>query len=110
MHFSSLSTELILIIGKFLDFEEDLHALSLVDRGCYAAINPVLYRRVVDAIREGVNSSALEWAAKNGKTPCVRKLLEAGVPPSTVCRQPWHPIVLAAENTVTPCNYSWMQE
>lgn len=110
MHFSSLSTELILIIGKFLDFEEDLHALSLVDRGCYAAINPVLYRRVVDAIREGVNSSALEWAAKNGKTPCVRKLLEAGVPPSTVCRQPWHPSVLAAENTVTPCNYSWMQE
>lgn len=98
MRFSSLSTELMLIIGEFLDFEEDLHALSLVDRGCYAAINPLLYQRVVDAIRGGFNSSALEWAAKNGKTPCVRKLLEAGVPPSTVCRQPWHPIVLAAEN------------
>lgn len=98
MPFSKLPTEVVLLLGESLEYEEDIYALSLVDRRCYAAINPLLYRRLVNNIRDGLESPALEWAAGGGKTDCVRKLLKAGVPPNSLCRQPLHPFALAAKN------------
>ncbi|KAJ5355429.1 uncharacterized protein N7496_012641 [Penicillium cataractarum] len=98
MPFSNLPPELLLLIGEHLEWEEDLHNFCLVNRRCSAAINDLLYRRVVDNLHRGIKSSALEWAATHGKIDCVRELLKAGVPPSTVCHQPWHPIILAAKN------------
>lgn len=98
MSFSDLPPELLLLIGGQLEWEEDLHDFCLVNKSCYDAINALLYRRVVHNLHRGIKSSALEWAANHGKIDCVRELLKAGVPPSTVYDQPWHPIILAAKN------------
>lgn len=91
-----LPPELILGIYKCLEYESDLNGFSQVNRFFYDLVNPQLYRRVLSVTRFGLHS-ALDWAAEHGKEACVRRLLEAGVPPDSGVR-PWKPIMLAAQN------------
>ncbi|KAJ5717414.1 ankyrin [Penicillium malachiteum] len=88
---SDLPLELLLFIARISDYEYDLCALSQANRRLYFLLSPEVYRR----LRETSNP-ALEWSAINGKKDCVRRLLEAGVPPDMNPTAPLKPIVLAS--------------
>lgn len=57
-----LPCELLLLVAEFLETEEDINALSQVNRVLHAVINPYLYR--FNAWNS--ESSALVWAAAHG--------------------------------------------
>ncbi|KAF7623159.1 hypothetical protein AFLA_010468 [Aspergillus flavus NRRL3357] len=57
-----LPCELLLVVAEFLETEEDINALSQVNRVLHAVINPYLYR--FNAWNS--ESSALVWAAAHG--------------------------------------------
>lgn len=73
----NLPTELILLIASYLPSESSLAALALSSHPFYGICNPCLYRYNV---LHG-NSSALDWAAENGKIDTLQKALDARAPP-----------------------------
>ncbi|KAJ5593429.1 hypothetical protein N7537_010333 [Penicillium hordei] len=72
----NLPTELILLIASYLPSESSLAALALSNRSLYRICNPYLYQYNVF---HG-NSSALYWAAGNGKMDTLQKVVDAGAP------------------------------
>ncbi|KAJ5727198.1 hypothetical protein N7493_005018 [Penicillium malachiteum] len=88
---SDLPLELLFFIAQFSDYEYDICALSQTNCRLYFLLSPEVYRR----LRETPNP-ALEWAAMNGKEDCVRRLLEAGVPPDMNHTSGVKPILLAS--------------
>ncbi|KAJ5801711.1 uncharacterized protein N7518_003779 [Penicillium psychrosexuale] len=72
----NLPTELILLVVSFLPSESSLAALALSSRRLYGIFNRCLYHyNVLHS-----NSSALDWAAQNGRMGTLKKALEAGAP------------------------------
>ncbi|KAJ5371682.1 hypothetical protein N7517_003688 [Penicillium concentricum] len=101
MSIEVLPAELILLIFSFLPSESSIAALALSNRHFYATANPYLYQ---NNVRQG-NSSALDWAAQNGRIDTLQKALDAGAPlpkeqwkyPKRVLNFQPHPISLAAK-------------
>ncbi|KAJ5729260.1 ankyrin [Penicillium malachiteum] len=93
---SDLPLELLLFIARFSDYEYDICALSQTNRRLHFLLSPEVYRR----LRETPNP-ALEWAAENGKKDCVRRLLDAGVPPDMNHIRNAKPIILASVHGYT---------
>ncbi|KAJ5594239.1 uncharacterized protein N7459_000447 [Penicillium hispanicum] len=94
-------TEILLAITEYLTSTNDLWAISLASHRFYAITNEKLYRKISQEIQSPsshVRTTVLHWAAENGQVACIRRLLQAGVPPAPSVTKGWHPIILAAEN------------
>lgn len=88
--------ELVLGLTGYLD-EAEVNWFCQTNRFFYALLNPQLYRGALPKLRQISGNPPLAWAAQHGKEACVRKLLEAGVPPNSG-QESWKPIMLAAQN------------
>ncbi|KAJ5692005.1 hypothetical protein N7462_001428 [Penicillium macrosclerotiorum] len=92
----NIPNEILLLIGECLEYESDLNALCTVNRRFFELFNPILYKRLTEHVHSDVGSTALEWAAENNKTDCMRKIFDAGVPPDMAFVEScWAPIILA---------------
>ncbi|KAJ5172810.1 ankyrin [Penicillium capsulatum] len=92
-----LPVDILLTIHRNLKYEADINAFAQTNRGFYSVFKNELYRHLRQLLRDNVPIPFLEWAAENGNAASVRSLLKAGVPHDMVCRQYWHPVMLAAE-------------
>lgn len=79
-----LPTEILSEISNHLGYLVDLNALIRTCRFFYTLLNDRLYRRICRAPPSSVplvfRKTVLDWAAENGKSDCVRRLLQAGFP------------------------------
>ncbi|PYH95653.1 ankyrin [Aspergillus ellipticus CBS 707.79] len=75
-----LPTELIILIGSFIDSHRDLYVLCRVNRRLYSVASPLLYE-----LNARTTGSAMDWAVWWRKIPTIIKFLEAfsisGKPP-----------------------------
>jgi ankyrin repeat protein len=74
MSLNHLPSEMLLTIVEFLDRERDLNAFARSSRRLYVSLNALLYQRNV---RRG-KSSALLWAAENGRLSTAQMILDVG--------------------------------
>ncbi|SPO01870.1 uncharacterized protein DNG_04543 [Cephalotrichum gorgonifer] len=79
---ADLPNELLQCIAASLDAERDIAALARTNQNFFRLLGPYLYRRNT----EFSGSSALFWAAVNGRLETARKSIEAGA--SGKCRSP----------------------
>ncbi|KAJ9303718.1 hypothetical protein DTO217A2_6827 [Paecilomyces variotii] len=105
MHFSTLPTEIILIIAETSDSQSTINALAQANRALYSLLNSFLYRYHV---RRYEPAPALTWAAQYGQSRTLQKLLRAGA--DVYSEALWdamygpnesHPINIAASNGCT---------
>ncbi|KAK4864318.1 hypothetical protein LT330_009845 [Penicillium expansum] len=71
---TDLPLEIFWLIVKGPEFNKDIKALTQVNRGLYALLNPYLYRINV----ENYDNPAIAWGAYHGQEETVRKALKQG--------------------------------
>lgn len=74
MAFSHLPNELLINIVEYLDQQQDIYSVSLVNQRCYYLFNDHLYRYNVQFRK----CSALLWAAKHDNHQTMRRMLHMG--------------------------------
>lgn len=76
MSLLSLSNELLLEIASYFKYDSDINALMQTTGRLYYLLNTYLYRHNFRYFE----SSAIEWAIRNGVVPVVQRMLDEGVP------------------------------
>ncbi|BCR82948.1 ankyrin repeat domain-containing protein [Aspergillus chevalieri] len=89
-----LPTELLWLIGSFLERKSDLNFLSQANRHLHLLFNRVVY----DLDVKNSWSCALEWAARNGCEATARKAIDAGASLDSEEYYESKPLTLAVEN------------
>ena len=98
---TDLPPEILRQIVKHVAYNIDLYSLSQTNHRFYSLASEELnhhLRQVFESHLKHPESDILHWASANGNVACVRRLLQAGIPPAPPIIPGWHPIILAAKN------------
>ncbi|KAJ5179767.1 hypothetical protein N7492_002977 [Penicillium capsulatum] len=94
MSFADLPSELLLEIARYLEYEIDINSLARTNRFFCQVLNQYTYKR----LSENKDNRALEWAAREGKPDCVKRLLRAGLKACSLGEEGYTPFELSVKN------------